>query len=257
MNLIRFAEPNSNKMRSGSTHLTRLILAVYLFTNSGMLFALPPNTGTDQDYAEIKPSGIFTWVDARRASYVAAPITPISDSSHLEEKSIIFGKRLTWHDGTICSSWELRPNQIYCAFLEDPLLGDTQLHNQSSNSHAPLLNQGYEVICEGVSIGSLTDIDGRTLIVPMYNSTINSLFEKPVTKSIILEMARVLQQRNFTPLPPETITQQQFREAISAYVSHSSGFNLKFYRSPITWNVMDSLIERPELRKQIWLDRLE
>ncbi len=257
MNLIRLAEPSSNKTRSDSTHLTLLILALYLFTNCGVLFALTPNTGPDQDYAGMKPSGSFTWVDGRRASYLAAPVTPISDSSHLETKSIIFGKRLKWHDGTICGNWELKPNQIYCAFLEDPLLGDTQLYNQSTNSHAPLLNQGYEVICEGVSIGSLTDIDGRTLIVPMYNSTINSLFEKPVTRSVMLEMARVLRQRNFTQLPPETITQQQFREAISAYVSHSGGFNLKFYRSPITWSVIDGLIERPELRKRIGLDRPE
>ncbi len=257
MNLIRLAEPNSNKTRSDSTHLTLLILLIYLFTNSGMLLALTPNTGPDKNYAEMKPSGSFTWVDGRRASYVAAPVTPISDSSHLEAKSIIFGKRLKWHDGTICGNWELRPNQIYSAFLEDPLLGDTQLHNLRTNSPNPMLNQGYEVICEGVSIGSLTDIDGRTLIVPMYNSTINSLFEKPVTRSVMLEMARVLRQRNFTQLPPETITQQQFREAISAYVSHSGGFNLKFYRSPITWSVLDGLIESSDLRKKIGLDRPE
>ncbi len=238
--------------------LTRLLfLALYLFSHSGALLALTPKSTPDRKFAATKPSGSFTWVDGRRASYVAAPVTPFTDSAHLETKTITFGKRLKWHDGTICTNWGLKPNHIYCAFLEDPLLSDTQLRSQGINSVAPLLNQGYEVICEGVSIGSLTDVDGRTLIVPMYNSTVNGLFEKPIGRSLMLEMARVLKLRNFTTATPEQITLQRFRDAISAYVTHSGGFNLKFYRSPITWSVMDGLIERPDLRKQIGLDRPE
>ena len=221
---------------------------------SADLFSLTPGTPPNKDHARIKPNGTFIWVDSRRASYVAAPISSMSDLHGNEPKIISFGNVLRWHDGTVCSRWELRPNHIYCAFLEDPLLTDTQLLPRQEGHPNHLLNQGYEVLCEGIPIGSLTDIDGRTLIVPMSNSTVNSLFEKPIDPEVRQEMARVLKQRNFITLGPEKITQDDFRKAISFYVSQIGGFNIRFYRSPITWRVMDGLVESPELRKRIGLD---
>lgn len=243
---------------SGSGYWTVLwSLTAYLLTCSTALFALTPDTKTDNRHAGIKPSETFTWVDSRRTSYIAAPVISTTDLQHMTAKTITFGKVLKWHDGTICNKWELKPNHIYCAFLKDPMLSDTQLRSRRKPHPAPLLNQGYEVLCEGVSIGSLTDVDGRTLIVPMYNSSINSLFEKPVDKSVMLEMARGLRQGGFTSVAPEVIKQDEFREAISAYVSQMGGFNLKFHRSPITRSVMDELIHKPELRKQLGLDMPE
>ncbi len=255
MSLNRMADPNDNIQRPGSSPGILLWLRfVLLLAFSTTLFALSPDTPPVNNHAKIKPSGTFTWVDGRRASYIAAPVITLSNSEQMESRTISFGKILKWHDGTICNNWDLIPNHLYCAFLEDPLLGDTQLQSRKSSPGPQLLNQGYEVICEGISIGSLTDIDGRTLIVPMLNSTLNGLFEKPIDRTLMLEMARILKKRNFTSITPHLITQERFREAISAFATHLGGFNLKFYRTPITQSIIGELIQAPELREQVGLD---
>jgi len=252
MSLNRIASPSGSGNISGNNlRCLQWVQFLFLMALSTALFALNPDASADKSHAKVKPSGTFTWVDGRRASYIAAPVITLSDSAQMESRTISFGKVLKWHDGTICNNWELIPNHLYCAFLEDPLLSDTQLESSQDNH---LLNQGYEVICEGVNIGSLTDIDGRTLVVPMLNSALNGLFEKPIDRTVMLEMARVLKQRNFTSTTPHLLSQKNFRDAISSYASHIGEFNLKFYRSPLTWKLMNELIVNPGLRKRLGLD---
>ncbi len=220
---------------------------------SANLFSLPPDTLPKTNHANIKPHGTFTLVDSRRASYIAAPIISMLDLHNKEPKTINFGKVLKWHDGTVCSKWELKPNHIYCAFLEDPLLTDTQIKSNRNGSPVYLINQGYEVLCEGIGIGSLTDIDGRVLIVPMNNSAVNGIFEKSITQDTMHEMLRVLGKINYISKTPDRITQDEFRETVSSYVSDMRGFNIKFYRSPITMGVLDELIENIKVRKKLGL----
>ncbi len=248
-------DPGGNANRSGN-RLSRLqwvqFLFLLLFHTS--LFALTPDAPTEKNHAKVKPSGTFTWADGRRASFIAAPVITSSDLQRMESRTISFGKVLKWHDGTICNHWQLIPNHLYRAFLEDPLLSDTQLQSREKGWSNRLLNQGYEVICEGVSIGSLTDIDGRTLVVPMFNSALNGLFEKPLDRRVMLEMARTLKQHQFTSTTPHLLSHEHFRDAISSYATHMGGFNLKFYRSPVTWSILNELIHSPGMRRQLGLD---
>jgi hypothetical protein len=254
MDLDMLTGPIRHRSDSNNSLLKLLLsLALLLLSYPPVLPALTPDAGPGKTYVRIKPSGTFTWVDGRRASFIAAPVIALSDSQRMESRTISFGKSLKWHDGTICEHWKLKPNHLYCAFLEDPLLSDTQLNSREQGTSHQLLNQGYEVICEGVSIGSLTDIDGRTLIVPMLNSALNGLFERPIDRSVMLEMARVLKQHNFTSTTPHLLSQKNFRDAISSYASHMGGFNLKFDRSPITRNLLNDLVINPNLRKRMGL----
>lgn len=128
-------------------------------------------------------AGPYVIVDARRASDVSAPATPMMEVPIGE--TINFTRKGLEMEGASCSDWRIAPADDPVVYVDtDPNLADLTLGPTDSpkSSGDQRENLGFEITCEGERFGLLHKVDDRVLIMPWANSTMNLILERPLTE---------------------------------------------------------------------------
>lgn len=190
------------------------------------------------------PAGTFVVVDARRASDVAAPLTP--GDMPIGEQVKISSNGLDMA-GISCDDWhinaqESKPPQL----LNDPNLIDVTLGPADSliSSGDQRLNQYFKISCEGEIFASILQIDERVLIMPWANSAINLVLERPLTRDQTLQYQRQLKSMKFYDGPVHGVLDEAALKASRLWYEYRARLAKEQpipARPAITQNLLDAL----------------
>lgn len=127
-------------------------------------------------------AGDYIVIDARRASDVASPLD-LKENVPLG-KRIRFGNGNIEIDGADCEDWRILPSSKAVVDVnQDPNLIDLVL----SPTDSPIsrgdqqVHSGFDITCEDEWVFSLHKVDDRVLVMPVNNSSLNLILERPLS----------------------------------------------------------------------------
>ncbi|GJL94846.1 MAG: hypothetical protein DHS20C05_12510 [Hyphococcus sp.] len=173
----------------------KMFFTVALISLGGALFGCSPEQSSTEVKTEpplVEPSaqleklsgfaGEYVIVDARRASDVAAPAAPGSETPI--GKSINFTQHGVEMEGIACEDWLIIPARVPVVYVDsDPNLTDLTLAPTDSplTSGDQQVHAGFTVLCEKQRVMKLHRVDDRVLVMPWANSTVNLILERPLS----------------------------------------------------------------------------
>ena len=187
------------------------------------------------------PDGDFTIITARRAGDVAGgPIEPAAAGRI--GKTVSFGQRLTWWDGTSCAKWSAAARDDRVLPLDDPNLSDTQVPPVDGPVSAGdrRLNAGWTIRCDGKPLGVLLQVDRRVLVIPSPSGITNLVLEKPLPPDEIRAFQKHLKGMKFYAGEPAAGWDDKSLGAVASYAEYR-GAKARFARTAITENLLDGL----------------
>ena len=147
--------------------------------------------------------------------------------------------------GFTCQTGSIQEIANSFVFLDDPNLADLNVRPLSDPGFRgeQRLHQAYEVVCDGVVLTQLHQVDDQILVMPWANSSQYLIMEKPLSEEQIRTFQSQLRDMKFLSQEPNGLLDEETLLSIGHYTSYrlEDKEAPRFLRTAISENLLDGL----------------